>query len=71
MPEWIIQWIANAEGVTPEQLKTIEDAIPAAQQLLGILKQAMPLVTAATPLIAQVQPAAVILLTVAKKQQTA
>lgn len=70
MPEWIIQWIANAEGISSDQLKTIEDAIPAAQELLGILKEAMPLVTKATPLFQQVQPAAAIILaTVSSKTQ--
>ena len=53
-------------------LAKIEAAIPAAQQLLDILKQAMPLITKATPLLQQVQPAAAIILAaVAKKQQNA
>ncbi len=70
MPDWIIQWIASAEGISPEQLKVIEDAIPAAQELLGLLKEAMPIVNRASPLIAKVQPAAAILLAaVAPKPQ--
>ena len=67
---WILEWIANAEGISPEQLKVIEDAIPAAQELLDVAKQAMPLITKATPLLQKVQPAAnIILAAVAKKQQ--
>jgi hypothetical protein len=69
IPDWIVQWVANAEGITPAQLQTIEDAIPAAQELLDVVKQAMPLITKATPLVAKVQPAAAIILAVATKIQ--
>ena len=72
MSDWIITWVANAEGIDAADLQTIEAAIPAAQQLLDLLKQAMPLVTRATPLLQQVEPAAAIILkAVAKKQQAA
>lgn len=67
MSDWIIEWIANAEGVNAQQLATIEAAIPAAQELLDLLKQAMPLVTKAAPLLQQVQPAAAIILAVLQK----
>jgi hypothetical protein len=72
MSDWIIEWIASAEGINAADLQTIEAAIPAAQALLDLLKQAMPLITKAMPLIQEVQPAAAIILkTVAKKQQVA
>jgi hypothetical protein len=69
IPEWIISAIANAEGVTPAQLKTIEDAIPAVQELLTIVQQAMPLANQALPLVKQITPAAQIILAVLAKQR--
>jgi hypothetical protein len=62
MPEWIIQWLAQAEGITPAQLAQIESAIPAAQELLALLQQALPLANKALPLVKQVSPAAQIIL---------
>ena len=70
MSDWIIEWVANAEGINAADLATIEGAIPAAQQLLDLLKQAMPLVTKATPLLQQVQPAAAIILGALQKNNT-
>ena len=67
MSDWVIEWIARTEGVSPEQLKTIEDAIPAAQELLALAQQAMPLVNKALPLIKTVSPAAQIILAIARK----
>lgn len=65
--DWIIELVARAEGVTEADLKTIEDAIPAAQDLLGVVKEAMPLVTRALPSIQKIQPAAKIVLAVIQK----
>lgn len=67
MPDWIIQLIANAEGITPEQLKTIEAAIPAAQELLALVQQALPLANKALPLVKTISPAAQIVLAVIAK----
>ena len=69
MPQWILQWIANAEGITPAQLATIEAAIPAAQELLTLAQQALPLANKALPLVKEISPAAQILLSVIEKQK--
>lgn len=68
MENLIIGWIANAEGISAPDLQTIEAAIPAAQELLDLFKQAMPLITKATPLLKQVQPAAAIILAAVQKK---
>jgi hypothetical protein len=67
---WMLEWIARAEGINDADLKTIENAIEPAQQLLGMVKEAMPLLNKALPLVQKVQPAAsIILKAVAQKQQ--
>jgi hypothetical protein len=67
---WILEWVARAEGISDADLKIIEDAIEPAQQLLGMVKEAMPLANKALPLIQKVQPAAsIILKAVAQKSQ--
>jgi hypothetical protein len=69
--DWMIELVARAEGISEADLKTIEDAIPAAQDLLGIVKEAMPLVTKALPSIQKVQPAAAIILAAIQKRTAA
>lgn len=68
--DWILQWVASAEGIDAVDLKTVEDAIEPAQELLALIKQSMPLAYKMLPLIQKVQPAAsIILAAVARKQQ--
>jgi len=70
MGDWVLEDIARFEGISEADIKTIEDAIEPAQQLLGVVKQAMPLINTAAPLIQKILPAATIILAaVAKWQQ--
>jgi len=69
IPTWIIEWVANAEGISADDLKVIEAAIPAAQDCLTLLQQAMPLVNKALPLIKELSPAAQIILAALAKHR--
>ena len=69
IPTWIIEWVANAEGISEADLKTIETAIPAMQDMLVVVQQAMPLVNKALPLIKELSPAAQIILAALAKHR--